>query len=255
LADLTFTTRFNTTISYSDTGSDIRGTLVFLHGWGCTRETLVSITRPLSNKFRVIAVDLPGFGESEALPDTPGTREYASVIADLTETITDSPAIFAGHSFGGKICIVLAAEYSHLVDRLVLVDASGIKPRRGPRYFWKVFTWKALRFFLTRILQNKDRLERIREKRGSTDYRQAGKMRQTLVRVVNEHFDKALPTINCPVFLYWGEKDPDTPLWMAEKMVKILPDAALYTVKNGGHYSFLDDPSIIRIIEAFANDR
>ena len=86
---------------------------------------------------------------------------------------------------------------------------------------------------------------------GSEDYKNADKLRPVLVNVVNEDFTDLLKKIKCPVFIYWGEKDMSTPLWMAKKMNKLINDSALYVVKNGGHFSFLDDNRIISIIKSF----
>lgn len=72
-----------------------------------------------------------------------------------------------------------------------------------------------------------------------------------MVKTVNEDFTGILNKINCPVFLYWGEKDKDTPLWMAKKIKNKIKDSALYIVKNGSHFSFLEDNRIISIIQAF----
>ncbi len=76
-------------------------------------------------------------------------------------------------------------------------------------------------------------------------------MRDILVKIVNEDFTKLLVKINCPVFIYWGENDKATPLWMAKKMNKLIKDSALYIVKNGSHFSFLEDNRIISIIKSF----
>ena len=79
-------------------------------------------------------------------------------------------------------------------------------------------------------------------------------MRQILVRVVNEDFSDCLPQIRCPTFLYWGEDDQATPVWMAHKMNKLIPDSGLYIVPGGGHFSFLKDLRIVGIIETMVKE-
>ncbi|MCB0338647.1 MAG: alpha/beta hydrolase, partial [Bdellovibrionales bacterium] len=75
---------------------------------------------------------------------------------------------------------------------------------------------------------------------GSSDYRAAGAMRQTLVKVVNEDHSHLLSKIHCPTLLVWGDQDTDTPLWMAKKMEQEIKDCGLVVFSGAGHYSFLD---------------
>mgnify|MGYP005765608411 FL=1 len=65
-------------------------------------------------------------------------------------------------------------------------------------------------------------------------------MRQCLVRVVNEDLTHLLPSIKVPTLLVWGENDTDTPLSDAHLMEKLIPGAGLVTLKNAGHYAFLE---------------
>ena len=75
-------------------------------------------------------------------------------------------------------------------------------------------------------------------------------MRETFVRVVNEHLDKLLPLVSRPTLLVWGERDNDTPLYMAKRMNRKLPDSALIVIKNSGHFSFLDDTAMFVSVAA-----
>ena len=100
-------------------------------------------------------------------------------------------------------------------------------------------------------MKDNEKFEKLKSKFGSKDYQNAGYMRNILVKTVNEDFTDKICEIKCPVFIYWGEKDKDTPLWMAKKLKKIIKDSGLYVVKNGGHFSFIDDPAIIEIIKSF----
>ncbi|MDR0649716.1 MAG: alpha/beta hydrolase, partial [Synergistaceae bacterium] len=84
-------------------------------------------------------------------------------------------------------------------------------------------------------------LERWRMKNGSEDYRNATpRMRECLVKAVNEDLTRHLPEIKCPTLLIWGENDAATPLADAKIMERLIPDAGLVALKNAGHYPFLD---------------
>ncbi len=101
--------------------------LVFVHGligrWTHWVEQLTAFAQT----HRVIAVDLPGFGDSP-LPARGGISVpiYARTLARLMEALELSAAAFVGHSMGGFTSVELAIEYPELVERLVLVSPAGL---------------------------------------------------------------------------------------------------------------------------------
>ena len=241
----------NLKISYLDNELNTKKTLLFVHGWGADKYNLQCIYLSLINNFRILAIDLPGFGESTIPDNTFGSQEYSSIIYEFLKIINISSLNFIGHSFGGKIGILLTVNHPELIKRLVLIDSNGIKSKKFINWYIKVGIFKILKYFITNILNNQILLNKLKTKFGSEDYKNAGKMRDIMVKTVNEDFTNLLNKISCPVFLYWGEKDNDTPLWMAKKIKSKIKDSALYIVKNGSHFSFLEDNRIISIIEAF----
>src|SRR5450756_122385 len=97
----------------------------------------------LRDKYRVLALDLPGFGGSSPPPAPWGTPEYAAFVERAMTSLGVTRATYIGHSFGGRIAIWLAAHVPEAVQALVLVDAAGIRPRatfgrRTRQLFYKV---------------------------------------------------------------------------------------------------------------------
>ena len=162
--------------------------------------------------------------------------------------------ILIGHSFGGRVSIVYASR--NKVQKVMLVDAAGVKPRRSLTYYRKVYTFKLLKR-LAPIFLGKARAEQMiqarRAKAGSSDYNQASPMmRRVLSKVVNEDLCHLMPKIKAPTLLFWGENDTATPLADAKKMEKLIPDAGLVTVAGAGHFSFLENtPLFLRVAESF----
>src|SRR6476646_119056 len=109
--------------------------IVLLHGWGGQIASFGPIPAILAERFRVIAVDLPGFGASP-LPSRPwNSRDFAECVAGLISRLETGPVTLVGHSHGGRTAISLAVNYPEAVRKLVLVDSAGILPKRGPRYY------------------------------------------------------------------------------------------------------------------------
>lgn len=220
-------------------------TIVLMHGWGCSHATLASIERTaLACGYRVVNVDFPGFGTSEEPADVWSVEEYTRQIEALIKELDVKSPVLLGHSFGGRVGILYASRNS--VEKLILVDAAGIKPTRTFKYYWKVYTFKAMKRLMY-LIYGKEKAERMldakRAKAGSSDYAGASPMmRRILSKVVNEDLTDRLDKIKAPTLLVWGENDTATPLKDAKKMESLIPDAGLVSFPGCGHYSFLDNP-------------
>lgn len=233
-------------LHYTDTGEGPR-TLVLMHGWGCDHTTVASIERvALDSGWRVINLDLPGHGSSQEPPEVWGVEEYTRLVEELVKSLCIERPSLLGHSFGGRIGILYCSRHPE-VEKLILVDAAGIKPRRTFTYYRKVYTFKALKWLMYLALGRKEaerRLDARRAKAGSADYAAASPMmRRILSRTVNQDLTGRLSLIKAPTLLIWGKNDTATPLADAEKMERLIPDAGLVAFDGCGHYSFLDNPT------------
>lgn len=233
--------------------------LILMHGWGCNRITVRSIAEAASATHTVYNIDLPGFGMSPEPPSIWGVNEYTSLIEKFITRLHIAAPVLTGHSFGGRIAILLSSRNKNL-DSVILVDAAGIKPRRSIKYYYRVYTFKAgkllMRLFLGKKRAEK-RIEAMRAARGSADYANSTPiMRAVLSKVVNEDLTSQLSGINVPTLLIWGENDTATPVADARKMEHLIPDAGLVTFPGCGHYSFLDNPAQFRaVLNSFLNSR
>ena len=218
--------------------------VILMHGWGCNHSTLKSIEAQLTPGFKVYNVDFPGFGGSNEPSAVWGVEEYTSLIEDFARQEHIESPILLGHSFGGRVGILFASR--NKVHTLTLVDAARVKPRRSLRYYYKVYSYTAIKHALLFFLGQKrgeTALNSYRAKVGSSDYSNASPMmRAILSKVVNEDLKSVMPKIACPTLLIWGANDTATPLADAKIMEKLIPDAGLVSFDGVGHYSFLENP-------------
>lgn len=241
------TARFLTTGS----GNDV----VLLHGWGCDHTIWAGIQKHLAGSgFRVTSLDFPGFGESDEPPAAWGMEEYTVWFERFLAARGITEPILAGHSFGGRVSLVFASR--NAARKVILVDAAGIKPRRPPKYYIKVYSFKTLKKIAPLLLGKKKAaalIERRRAESGSADYNAASPvMRATLSRVVNEDLRYTMPLISAPTLLIWGANDTATPVRDARIMERLIPDAGLVVFEGAGHYSFLDRPAqFAAILDSF----
>jgi pimeloyl-ACP methyl ester carboxylesterase len=219
--------------------------VVLLHGWGASSQSMATLSGALIDSFRVLAVDLPGFGWSMAPPTAWGIADYAGNVAGLMRETGIRGAALVGHSFGGRIAISLAAKRPALVSRLVLVASAGIRPPRRAGYYVRVTCAKLTRRFFSLPgwgAMGQYMISRVSGRFGSRDYLAAGPLRPTLVKVVNEDLAPLLPAIQAPTLILWGDRDQEVPRRAMEMMAAKIPNARLMVFEGAGHFPFLDMP-------------
>jgi pimeloyl-ACP methyl ester carboxylesterase len=176
-----------------------------------------------------------------------GAAGYADIVAQIL-TEFDGPPVLIGHSFGGRVALCLASRHPHLVGPLVLTGVPVI--RLAPK------TRVAFRYRATRLLNrlgvvSDARLEALRRRSGSADYRAAtGVMRDILVRVINESYEQELTSVTAPITFLWGADDTEVTPAVAERAVAIrrragLP-AILEVIDGVGHHLPLQAPDQLR---------
>ena len=224
--------------------------VLLLHGWGCSNETFRHIQQVLSQSYTTYNFDFPGFGASDE-PDTVwGTEEYTRMVEQFVKDNDIEKPALVGHSFGGRISIIYASRNE--TSRVVLVDAAGIKPKRPLKYYWKVYTFKTLKWLCNTFLPKKTAqaiIDKRRRDAGSSDYNNASPMmRAILSKVVNEDLTHLLPKITAPTLLFWGNMDTATPLSDAKTMERLIPDAGLVVAHGTGHFSFLENAGLFTAV-------
>lgn len=244
-------------INYIDEGSG--EAVLLLHGWGSNLKSFTSLINLLKSKYRVLAIDYPGFGESEELKKSFSIDDYCDIVVGFLKKLEVKDVILVGHSYGGRIILKLnnRDELPFEIRKNVLIDVAGLKDKKNLKVKFKVFTFKTLKniFNILPISKTKkdEMIVNLRKKFGSSDYASAPKLLQeTLVRSVNEDLIYCLDKMKESLII-WGDKDTVTPLWMAKLMESKIKNSGLVML-NGGHFSYIDDPvTFERVIISYFN--
>jgi pimeloyl-ACP methyl ester carboxylesterase len=123
--------------------------------------------------------------------------------------MSSEPLVLVGHSFGGCIATVLAADYPQSVAALVLVGAPLVHTSSSAKPPWR---YRATRYLHAKGVLSNSTMEAARQRYGSSDYRNAsGLLRDILVARVNESYEDELSRVRAPVAMLWGERDLDVP--------------------------------------------
>ena len=235
--------------------------IVLFHGWGANKELFQTIMTVMSEKYRVVAPDVPGFGKSEEPKEPWDLDDYCDFAREFVQFVqkdNECEVILGGHSHGGRTLIKLLGNQAlpFQVSKLLLIDAAGIVHEKTPEQLRKMKRYKQgkrlLNLKIVKVLFP-NALESFQQKSGSADYRMASPiMRSSMVKVINEDVKQYLPNIKTDTLLLWGDLDKDTPLADGELMEKLIPNAGLAVLKGAGHFSFLDNQyQFIAIIKSY----
>lgn len=218
--------------------------IVMLHGWLASLETMKPLTNFLSNYFKVYAVDIIGFGKSE-LPSEPLNCDgFGDFLKDFCKELKIQKPILIGHSNGGRTIINAVGRGLIEPKKIVLIDSAGIKPKRKPKYYVKVYSYKLAKK-LVNLFPNNKKLQEWKEQKmnnaGSSDYKASPDvLKKTMVKILNEDQRHLLPNIKAPTLLIWGEADTATPMRDAKIMEKLIPDCGLVSYEGATHFSYLE---------------
>lgn len=209
-------------------------TILFLHGWGQSKESMLPLIGDLKNKYRCVLIDLPGFGKSD-FNNSKNIKEYTEYIRKFLDENNFLPKYIVGHSFGGKIAIEYQLQYKN-IDKLFVIASPILKPKRHFNYYYKILKYKLKKQLKIKIND------------GSEDYKNCSKeMKPFFVSVVNTHYDKFLKNIEIPVILIWGKDDEKVPLKKALELNKKLGNSELYIMK-GDHFAYIKNIEFTKLV-------
>ncbi|HKU18639.1 MAG TPA: alpha/beta hydrolase [Candidatus Saccharimonadales bacterium] len=229
-------------------------TVLLLHGWGDHAAGFKPLQAMLAKQYRVIALDLPGFGGSESPKEIWGLDEYAQFVAHFLQKI-DEAALLAiiGHSNGGAIAIRGLARGWLASDKLVLLASAGIRGvYKGRvkvlRYITKA--GKALTLPLPKQLKQKIR-KKVYATVGS-DMLVAEHLQETFKKVVTDDVRADATQLALPTLLIYGDQDEATPMWYGEAFHEAIQGSTLEILEGAGHFVYLDQPArVARAIQEF----
>jgi pimeloyl-ACP methyl ester carboxylesterase len=178
-----------------------------------------------------------------------GAADYAETLLPVLEEFAKPPLV-VGHSFGGRVAVCLAAKYPGRVGTLVLtgVPLVRIKPTAKPKASFRI-----MRSLNEMGVVSDERMEKLRDRSGSLDYRTAiGIMREVFVKVVNESYEDQLVALKTPVRLLWGSEDKEVPVGVAERSLEVLEkarvDSMLEVLIGVGHLVPIEAPRQLRAL-------
>ncbi len=226
----------NIATEYTDEGSG--PVILCLHGWKDSLRTFDALEPALLQKGRVIAVDLPGFGETGNPPEAWQVGDYVQFVADFLKKLNVEADVLIGHSFGGRIIIKGLGEGKLRAQKIVLIASAGIVPEKTWRSRLVAIVSRAAAVFFRippfHFLRNKMRA--IFYKKIGSDYLNAGALQETFLKIIAEDLSDYARRITIPTLLIWGKHDKATPLATAEKLHALIAGSRLEVFPDAAHF-------------------
>lgn len=237
---------------YRDEGSG--PVMLLLHGWQDSNRTFDALASHLSQKWRVIRIDLPGFGQTEMPPTAWSIDDYARFVAALIGKLNLRITVLISHSFGGRIAIKGIAEKYLRADKMVLIGSAGVTPRKSIRntfFAMAAVVGRAATMIPPFIFWREKIRQKLYRLIGS-DYANAGALRDTFVRIIAEDLSTQARILDIPTLLIWGENDTEIPLTDGQRLASLIHGSALHVLKNAGHFVHQEKPQeVAQIIQEF----
>lgn len=247
--------------------------VLLLHGSGLDAAgvSFASAISALATRCRVFAPDLPGFGESDPMPDGWGFADYSAFLSPLLTELDLRRTSLAGLSMGGGIALGFALEAPERVERLVLIDSACLDDALpGGRTTWFVvhllgglsaLQWRLLAssrrltgWVLRRAVPHRpeqvtstllDRVMRHLRKPGAAAAFRDWERREVGWRRLRTCYVDRLPALAVSTLILHGADDPLVPVAVAERAHCLIPNSRLKVIPACGHLAPLDQPAAV----------
>lgn len=235
-----------------------RGTgpvVVLIHGLGDQASVWKSSIDPLAKEYRVIALDLIGFGHSDKPPFEYRPETLVDFLDGFLRALHIDRVSLVGNSLGGHVAALYALEHRGTVEKLVLVDAGGyrvnpalmsvrmkqairLSTRDDYRYFSSFTFYDTKKYYPTEAFLDYAMSERVKRGDGFT----IGKLADALLRN-DDVLDNRLAGIHAPTLLVWGRSDRLVPLAVARRFQRDIKGARLVLLDKCGHVPQVECPA------------
>ncbi len=214
-------------------------TLLLLHGWADSLNTYDSLEASLAHEYKVIRLDLPGFGQSQAPHETWDLDNYGIFVADFLAKI-EIPEVYAviGHSNGGALAIRSISNGNLRPKKLVLLAASGVRntqklQKAGLKVIAK--TGKAMTFWLP--LRTRQKLQKKLYGAAGSDMLVAPHLQETFKQTVRQDIQADAQKLHLPTLLIYGSQDKATPLKsIGQKLHQKIAGSKLIVIDGADHF-------------------
>ena len=236
-------------LAYYEAG---KGSVVILiHGLGADSRHWAANIDALSQNFRVIALDQIGYGQSDKPLMRYTVENFSDYLHGFLQAVKIPQASLVGNSLGGWVALDFTLRHPQMVEKLVLVDAAGLRPAAalklpaGPRM---ILTPLNTQWFFDLMAANKEWAATDlgpnafeRHVQNGDSYTVASSVAEMITG--RDFEDKKLGKVHVPTLIIWGSDDVLIPLAMGEQLHKGIADSQMIVIDGTGHIPMVGKPA------------
>jgi pimeloyl-ACP methyl ester carboxylesterase len=212
--------------------------MLFLHGWADSLESFRSLAGNFSSRYKVIILDLPGFGKSD-IPSKPFTiKDFADFVSIFLKKLDITHInVLVGHSNGGSIAIKAVSSGLINPNKLVLLSSAGIRPPKKISKYILSFIAKGGKAATSPLPDHiQEKLQKKLYKIIGSDFLINPAMSETFKNIVTEDLQNDAKKIKTPTILIYGDLDKATPIEYAKKYKSLIDGSKLVIIPDAGHH-------------------
>jgi len=232
-----------------------KGKLVLLlHGWGDSAKGLKDLAGQLAKQHQVVALDLPGFGATQAPKEVWNLDNYGQFVAAfLAKLELGQPYAVVGHSNGGALAVRAIALQALEPQKLVLLAASGVRTgSKVKRAVLKVLAKTGSVATLWMPERYRQGLRKSLYGVAGSDMLVAPQLQETFKKTVRQDVQRSAATITVPTLLIYAADDKAVPVSDGQIYHKLIKNSRLEIIADSEHFVHLDQPEkVFALIKEF----
>lgn len=244
----------NTVVNYVDVGQG--PTVVLIHGLGADLTRFEHNIECLSRHFRVVALDLPGFGDSGKSKVPYNGKYYVDVVEKLRQRLNLGKITLIGNSMGGWLSLLYAQTHNSHLDSLILIAPafvfglpegisaeaiiSGAKPKTNIQ----------MTQYMQRVLYESDFSDKqIQDNLAKHQTKNRGDgIKQVAYSLQNNEFvftPLSVTKITHQTLIIHGDSDGIVPVVTSQKLNELLPHSRMIIIEQSGHWPQWENHSVV----------
>lgn len=243
-------------IHYYEGGPRDAETLLLVHGFGADKDNWLRFARYFTERYHVIALDLPGFGDSSRPHASYDAGTQAERLAAFITALDTGPLHLVGHSMGGHISALYAARYPQQIRSLALLDTSGIQaPRKSE--FISLLESGAPNPLLVQAPEDFERLlnfvfveppalpQGVKHYLAERAIANSAHYQAVLEQLVTRYIplEPELANVTAPTLVLWGDQDRVLDVSSITVLKPLLKHSSVVIMKACGHAPMIERPA------------
>jgi pimeloyl-ACP methyl ester carboxylesterase len=252
-------------VHYTESGSGFP--ILMIHGYGGSNRDFLVLDSLINDKYRVIRVDMPGFGLSDFPAQPTGhtnfIKAYAAYFNFMLDTLHIDSCYVMGNSLGGLMACQLALDHPDLVKKLVLFNSAGYEMEEVMKtanasllknsLAQQVVSKGVPKFFVKmgvkRVVYDASKLTPEKVQRVADFWNREGNMAHLVALATTDTFpdESTIKSIACPTLIFWGKQDKIINLKYAERFHTDIKGSELIVYDSCGHVPMMERPEEVKL--------